>query len=182
MWIHERYFAILRKRDTWPMPCWRLLPALALLVSATGCVVTDKIEFEEPFNYPFSIIDRYPEEPLIPGDRDTTLRFDVTVWDPDFEEVEDVPLWGWLVVQSEQGTFGKGCPSRVTTVEEREALDDTRITHRVECVSPLLSTFDAGTIVEVTLVVSDLGFNRNNEPRSGANVAEVVWLVEMQGE
>ena len=43
-----------------------------------------------------------------------------------------------------------------------------------------LNAIAAGTVVEFTLVVSDLGFYSNHEPRDGANVAQETWVVEVQ--
>ena len=41
-------------------------------------------------------------------------------------------------------------------------------------------SIQSGTLIEYMLVVSDLGFYADDEPKDGASVAEVTWVVEIQ--
>ncbi len=171
MWIHGRYFDIWRRRNLAPV----ILLSIAAIVS--GCVVTEKIEFDEVVNHPFAVLSQDPHETYLTAERDSTETFSVTIWDPDFDEVADIPLTGLLVATSDVWSrpyYPSNCSPESLAPDE-----EGRISYEVAC-DVTLAGIGAGTLVEFTLVVSDKGFYSNKEPRDGANVMRTTWVVEVR--
>lgn len=176
MWIRVRYFDISKRPE---LPSGYRFLGLMVLVSAisTGCVVTDKIEFEEPMNNPPIVLSRDPAENVFDWGNVDEHTFSVVVWDPDVEEIQDVPLQGKLIVNSDKTgivikrTCLRGSP---------EPDEDGKISFPVSCTHAGINTVPSGSLVEYTVVISDLGFiGAELEPRSGANVVEETWVVRM---
>ena len=178
MWIHARYFDIWRRSEGALRRGVSRFVLLVLAVLATDCVVTDKIEFDEPVNHPFEVLSREPEEIYFSRGEGESVDFAVTVWDPDVDEVKNIPLAGRLTATSTKWStpLPRGnCPSQSVGPDE-----NGRIVYRVACRDNLPLSIQSGTLIEYMLVVSDLGFYADDEPKDGASVAEVTWVVEIQ--
>jgi hypothetical protein len=182
MWTHVQYSDISKRRNIASQRGFsrRLVCVLAVLLS--GCVVTDKIEFEEAENQPFAILSRDPEGNIIPGDKGSIKNLSVLIWDPDFEEIDDVPLAGKLLIESDRWSSSVTyyCPAPVVPEETIETADESKVIYLLACPFNLPNEISTGTLLEITLYVSDLGFYRNGEAKLGANVVEVNWVIRMQ--
>lgn len=182
MWIQGRYSDISRNRSRalgLGFFAWALCAFSGLLF---GCVVTDKIEFEEAVNQPFAILARDPEGNLVQGDKGSVKTVSVTVWDPDFDEIGEVSLAGKLVVRSDLWTSPMVyyCPAPVVPEADSETTESEGIAYLLSCPFNLPNEVPTGSLLEFTLIISDLGFYRGGEPRAGAYTAEMNWVIQMR--
>lgn len=179
MWIHGRYFDIWRRSEGAPRRSVSRSVLLLLAVLEAGCVVTDKIEFDEPMNHPFEILSQEPVDIYLSKNKGERVDFAVTVWDPDVDEIKDIPLAGRLIATSAQWSTPlprDSCPSGSSEGPD----ENGRTIYRVACRDSLPFEIQSGTLIEYTLVVSDLGFDADDASKDGANVAEMTWVIEMQ--
>jgi hypothetical protein len=148
---------------------------------ASACVVTDKIEFKDAVNVPVEVKSHSP-----PNDETLSVslrhefEFSVTVWDPDVDDLENPDMRGKLVINSEfvAGQLSKRCPG-----PSYQESDSEEHLFKIDCpynLPPQDSLM--GRDLTVELIVSDRGFDQNQDPREGARVTSVTWTIRVEEE
>ncbi len=161
---------------------------ISVLLTASGCIVTEKIIFEDAVNHAISIERHNPASSVYGAERDATVSFSALVRDEDVSDLEQNLIEGLLELSTNYWTNKiRGTtdycklPELVEPIDQDDTSRDTVPTFRIECtvnLSTLELIEDSGSILEVRLIVSDLGFIRN-QPRPGSNTAEILWVVQM---
>ncbi len=183
MWIRERFFDTSKRRERGGVSRLLVWAVLWALLGANGCVVTDKIEFKDWVNHQISIEGSEPAPPLVlryptPDPSKSRVTFTVKVSDEDVWDTEDVDISGrlqyrldnWREAQSAEC----GDPSAMTE-DQREGEPPV---FTIKCsIVPEDTGMGVDNFLYITLVVSDLGFNRS-APAAGATTAEVRWILQ----
>ena len=185
MWIPARFFDISKRRDT-ASPLFVLGMLCLLGLSEAGCVVTDKIEFDDAVNQPISIERDTPVDPIVSVSTSDNRNFTVTVWDWDVDDPDPAQnsIEGKVEIRADYWSTSvlRECNSLVLSSEETDTdVVDTSLP-RFTIVCPVdLKQFDAleESLVEVRIVVSDLGFF-GDTPRPNAQTAEMLWVLRVQ--
>ncbi len=184
MWIPVRSSDISKKAERkTSAPC--LFAILFLLAGAgvLGCVVTDKIKFEEAVNYPISILRNQPAEATIaaPANSEDELTFSAMVWDEDVTDVDGDSIWGRLEVRlnSWSKALDSGNCKAPLFVDSTDTEKSDLPIFLIECTveASVFNTAEAG-LLEIHLTVSDLGFI-GERPRPNSQTAEVLWVMQL---
>jgi hypothetical protein len=181
MWIRARFFGISKKHESRRFRAFGM--CLGILVSlAAGCVVTDKITFEDAVNQPFSILDYAPSEHLIYSMSDAQVDFRVTVGDPDVTDPEAPEIRGLITVLADDwsGPFKGTCKAPIQADDADH--EWSGYIFDIECsftVPHYLGSID-GSLLTVNLSVSDLGFLPDDRPRKGAHLVDLTWVVSVE--
>lgn len=178
MWILERFFATLKKGSH---PIWLGLVVVAHLLF--GCVVTDKITFEEETNHPIAYLEAIPEEHFIPLSTKEDLELSIIVWDPDIYDPDEQQIDARLAYTTdywegdEYDCKGDGV---INALQGEENIYDIEgIPFKITCELKLDSlVLIDDTLVSVTMTISDLGFQNNGKPKNSANLVVHNWTVQ----
>lgn len=184
MSIHARFFDTSKRHKRGGVFCLLVVLGSAVFALPSGCIVTDKIEFEDAVNHPIRIWRRLPEDTILASPRNTVITFSATVSDEDVSVVDpsDNPIAGLLEIQvddwNETILTDDGCSSP-TLQDPTDTAADGPPLYAIGC-SLALNSINAGAdnLIQVRLIVSDLGFTKN-QPNPGADTAEVLWIVRV---
>jgi hypothetical protein len=182
MWIRGRFSATSKRgsHSLFGIVC----VVIAHLLS--GCVVTDKITFEEAENNPIALWPILPEEHITAVNGDETINFTVKVMDPDIYD-SDNPEIGALLTYSTSYWESREevCQnSPIPVPEEENPFDVDGVVFEIVCPLDLNSFgFINDTILSVTMTVSDLGFQQHShKPRKGAQLVTHNWGLQIASE
>lgn len=186
----ELFFATSKKCEV--AIYWTILAFSLLIpgVSALGCLVTDTIEFEDAINHPIEILDIFPGETILTVCDNQSVTFWVVLWDPDVEISKESAASAHLSMVADTkeqlrkvpSSYRCKPPSSPVVIPTRGKNKDKGALVYLSC-SAELTQFNAGTLVEVTMTVSDLGFVSSTEPDvpRDANVANMRWTLKIEG-
>lgn len=182
MSIHARFFDTSKRHRRDRVFCLLTVLVSAVVPLVSGCIVADKIEFDDAVNHPVSIQRIAPEETII--ERYTDVTFTVAVTDKDVTGADPAenPIAGLLEVQVDDWNAATrtedGCSDPVPETPADTDAEGPPV-YTVSCTLNL-NAFDVGedNLLQVRLIVSDLGFN-NRQPVPGANTAEVLWILRV---
>lgn len=183
MWIPVRFSDISKRPER--RGVFRLIGIIVFfaLAIAGGCAVTDKIEFEDAVNHSISIERNLPEESIVTADQDSNQKFSALVQDMDVTDPEQNPIEGHLEIRADYWTESAFKSCEKPALEEPADGDtdvDAAPVFLIECTADL-GDFEVleDSLLEIKLVVSDLGFYQN-EAREGATTAETVWTIRVR--
>jgi flagellin-like protein len=183
MWIPVRFSDISKRPERRGVSGLFAVLFFFAFTIAGGCVVTDKIEFEDAVNHSISIERNLPEESIVTVGRGANQEFSALVWDMDVIDPERNPIEGHLEIRAEYWTESafKSC--------DEPGLSDASVGDTEAGETPIFlikCTVDIGdfeviedSLIELRLIVSDLGFYQN-EAREGATTAETVWVLRVR--
>lgn len=183
MWIREP------STDTWKRPESNVpikssaLAVLALII-ATGCVVTDTIEFEDKVNYPMQVLLLSPSNDEIALVCKEHRTFTLKVWDPDEGDVAtyDAKIYLWPDPYKPIGKIeGGNCGvAELAGTEEVDETHETGLQMSVTCDLDLtyLGGVNEGDGMLTKIIVSDRRFIQQELP-DDARTAEVFWALEL---
>lgn len=174
MWILERFFATLKKGSH---PIWLGVVIVAHLL--LGCVVTDKITFEEGTNHPLAYLDAMPEEHFIPLSTKNDIELSVIVWDPDIYDPDEQQIEARLAYSTDYWEEDEYSCKGISVLQGEENIYDIEgIPFRVTCELKLSDrVLIDDTLVSVTVTISDLGFQNNGKLKKSAQVVVHNWTV-----
>jgi hypothetical protein len=183
MWILEP------STDTWKRPevnvSIKASASLVLaLIVATGCVVTDTIEFEDKVNYPMQVLFLSPANDEIELVCKEHRTFTLKVWDPDEEDVAtyDSKIYLWPDPYKPIGKIEAGncVVSELSGAEEVDETHKTGLQMTVTCDLDLtyLGGVNEGDVMLTKIIVSDRRFIQQELP-DDARTAEVFWALEL---
>jgi hypothetical protein len=150
-----------------------------------GCVVTDKIKFEDAVNHPISIEREQPTDNFMTGIYGESTSFSVIVQDEDVTDTIGGNIEGLLEIDAfnwpnPRRPVGECEDPQFVKPVDTEGEETPRFV--VECTIEnwaSISDADIGDTLNVRLIVSDLGFVRS-QPRQGATTAEISWDMKVQ--
>ena len=182
MWIRARFSGISKKHRDNRLSRFALLLGVVFCLS-NGCVVTDKIDFEDAVNQPFAIFSYTPKDSFFSElDSVETIPFSATVWDPDVSDPLNPEMRALVTYrldyQSSSRTLFCQAPSRDTN----HGYDVEGDVYTIECEIDLSSeVLVDGNLIVVDMLISDLGFVQggNNAPRKGAYVHDLSWVINI---
>ena len=151
-----------------------------VLACTNGCIVTDKIEFEDRVNHQIAIERDEPDSPTVTRNKNSRVPFVVNVTDPDVLDLDDNPIAGRLEVQvnnwSDVRTSDCDPPALLDPSDENA---EGPPSFSISCyVTPADTGMGEHNLLYVRVVVSDLGFSPNGgDPVSGATTAEMLWFL-----
>lgn len=179
MWIRERCFVTSRGPDRRRLGSRSAVAWLVLSLATGGCVVTDKLEFHDAVNSPMSIVDYEPSpNQVLTVGLNGEIVFSATVWDPDVRDLEAPPIEAKLVVHSDW----LETPASRCDDPEYENLETEEVHFRIECSQRFpADRLALDTMFIVEMIISDLGFDRSENPREGAEVSTANWFVRVEG-
>jgi hypothetical protein len=188
MWIRAQFSDTSKRRECICVRCFFAVIWWSLLALASGCIVTDKIEFDDAINHPPVVQRAAPQKATFTytlNEDNINLNFAVYVQDEDVFDSEDNPidaiievrLSGWE--EPEPNPAGCAAPKLLYGNDAPAADPGDPPFFKIDCGLDL-NTIDAadGAVVEVRVIVSDLGFYRD-QAVTGANRAEVAWFVQI---
>jgi hypothetical protein len=186
MWTLARSSDISKRRRRQSVV--RCLFALLILLVSTwefGCVVTDKIKFEDAVNHQISIERNDPPDSITTAIIDVPKAFSVIVQDEEVTDTTGGSIQGLLEFDSANWSVPRFSDRYCANPRPAKPVDtegEETPTFIVECIIDdwvIISDVIAGDELTVKLVVSDLGFVRF-QPRQGATTAEILWMMQVQ--
>ncbi len=179
MWIRGRFFAT-SKRGSHRL-IWLVCVVVAQLLM--GCVVTDKITFDEADNNPIALLAAAPEKHIKAVTGEDAVNFTVTVWDPDVLSPDDQQIGALLTYSTDywetQEDICRTPPVPLSEEENVYGVDGT--VFNITCLLDLTSLeLIDNSLLSVTMTVSDLGFqSHSNKPRKGAQLVSHNWGLQI---
>ena len=180
MWIPGRFFDTSRRHERFRVSRLFVWAGILVLACTNGCIVTDKIEFEDWVNHQIAIERDKPNTPTVTRDKDESVLFSVLVTDPDVVDLDDNPIAARLEVQVDNWSDVRtsNCdPPDLVVPSDATAEDPPSFS--ISCyVTPADTGMGEHNLLYVRVVVSDLGFAPNGgDPVAGATTAEMLWFL-----
>ena len=175
MWILERFSATLRRVSHNPIGLLFVVVAHLL----TGCVVTDKITFDEAMNHPIAYLYADPPDHIISTSQKKIISLKVIVWDPDIYDADEQQIEARLAYTTDYWEGDEyDCKSVRALLGEENIYDIEGIPFEVQCDLDLRSLELIGdTLLSVTMTISDLGFQNNGNPKKRSQLVVHNWAV-----
>ncbi len=164
----------------------------AASLSLVSCLVTDSIEFEDALNHPPEIIESKPTTAVINVCKEQEPQpgfvkyFEVTVWDPDIEQLEEIPIQAKIFVYNyqnkpEQNAFCSIVDKQQDTEEYPEGAL-IFFSCEIDLGPKVINGIADDTLVPVIVQVSDSGFTSSDTIREGGRTAEQVWVLHVKAD
>ena len=156
-----------------------------LALAAAGCIVTDKIDFQDDVNYPPQVIGMSPDNSAV---RFVCLgaepEFEVSLWDPDEEDappMTEAKISAWLDINSpDEGEKAGDCTMSATS-PLADSPYEGGVLLTAHCTMTILTGGVHDGLLPTRVLVSDRPFVQGVLPET-ARTAEVFWSVEVLSE
>jgi hypothetical protein len=152
-------------------------------LAATGCIVTDKIDFTDDVNYPPQVIGVAPDNSAILSVcPETTPEFEVSLWDPDEEDAPpqtEAEIRVWLVSDGAGGGEVAGeCTVSATTPSAESPYEGGVLLTAACTLEVLAAPVTVPDVLLVRVLVSDRPFVHGVAPET-ARTAQAFWTLDV---
>jgi len=153
-----------------------------LALAASGCIVTDEIEFRDDVNYPPEVIGTQPDTSAVISVCREAQVFEVSLWEPDEEDAPpetEATIDVWLDANLTSAPQVAGdCTVKARSPDEGSSYEGgvlLTVTCTMETLTGSISVSDGDTLI-TRVLVSDRPFVEGVPPES-ARTAEVFWTL-----